>query len=104
MATLADISRISTQKDKAPAYITLLTNKLSALPNPSASEIEVIVNALVAETPVVARQVLSELARLLAEGTSSRRDALQDILQAVLQIVAPRGVTFGEQVSPVCKW
>jgi hypothetical protein len=99
MATLADISRISIQKDKAPAYITLLANKLSTSPTPSTSEIEAIVNAVVAETPVVARQVLSELARLLVEGASSIQHALHDVLQAVLKIVAPRGVTFDEQVS-----
>jgi len=99
MATLADIARISTQKDKAPAYITLLTSKISASPNPSTSEIEAVVNAVVAETPVVARQVLSELARLLVEGASSIKDALQDVLRAVLRIVGPRGVTFDEQVN-----
>lgn len=98
MATLEDISRISIQKDKAPAYIALLANKLSTSPTSSTSDIEVIVNAVVAETPVVARQVLSELARLLVEGAPSIQCALQDILQAVLNIIAPRGVTFDEQV------
>lgn len=51
------------------------------------------------ETPVVARQVLSELVKLLQDQTSALGQSLQGVLQAVLKIVAPRGVTFDEQAS-----
>lgn len=99
MATVADIARISTQKDKAPAYVSLLGSELSKKPAPNLSEIESIVTAVVTETPVVARQVLSELVKLLQDQTSALGQSLQGVLQAVLKIVAPRGVTFDEQAS-----
>lgn len=96
MSSLAEISQLA-QKDKAPAYVTLISNELSASPS-SPRGIESIVNAVLAETPVVARQVLAELAKLLQDRASALGDSLQDILRAVLAIVAPRGVTFDEQV------
>lgn len=100
MASLADISRISAQKDKAPAYVSLLSSELAKAPSPPIRDIETIVNAVLGETPVVARQVLTELAKLLRDRASVLGgELLQDLLRSVLSIIGPRGVTFDEQVS-----
>ncbi|KAF8309340.1 hypothetical protein DL93DRAFT_2063025 [Clavulina sp. PMI_390] len=99
MASIAEIAQISTQKDKAPAYVNLLSNELSAKPAPNVAQIETTVAAVVAETPVVARQVLSELVKLLQDQATALQDSLQDILKSVLKVVSPRGVTFDEQAN-----
>lgn len=94
---LASISRISTQKEKGSAYCALLGTVISKSTSPSVQEVENILTAAVSETPVVARQVLSELVKLLKE-KAGQIDVLQEILQRSLAIVTPRGVTFDEQV------
>lgn len=68
-------------------------------PNPKTADVEAIVTAAVAETTVVARQVLSELVKLLREQKIEDSEVLQAILKGFLDVIAPRGVTFDEQVG-----
>lgn len=98
MDTLSQISQISVQKDKANAYCNLLGTTVSARPNPKTSDVEAIIAAAVAETTVVARQVLSELVKLLREQKFEDGEVLQAMLKGSLAVISARGVTFDEQV------
>lgn len=93
---LDDISSISIQKDKSSAYSALLSDILSK--SRSATEVQAVLRSVVNETPVVARQVLSELVKYLKDGKFPDAVVLQSLLRAALEVAQPRGVTFEEQV------
>lgn len=101
---LAQLRTLS-QKDKAPAYILLLTQTLDQANGAAlVSEIHKLVDALVAQDHaglVVARQVLAELVKNLNEGTIKNREVKKQIVKDTLTIAQPRLVSYEEQVSAV---
>lgn len=95
---LANISSISVQKDKTGAYSALLSDLLANASPATVNDVQALLRTAVNETPVVARQVLSELVKSLKEGRVSDSELLQSLLRTALEVAAPRGVTFEEQV------
>jgi COP9 signalosome complex subunit 4 len=97
---LEDISSISIQKDKSTAYSALLSDIL--VKSRSTADVQAVLRSAVNETPVVARQVLSELVKSLNDANFPDSSVLQSLLRAALEVAQPRGVTFEEQVCQVC--
>ncbi|KAF9510825.1 hypothetical protein BS47DRAFT_1331456 [Hydnum rufescens UP504] len=94
---LEDISFISIQKDKSTAYSALLSDIL--VKSRSTADVQAVLRSAVNETPVVARQVLSELVKSLKDADFPDPSVLQSLLRASLEVAQPRGVTFEEQVT-----
>jgi COP9 signalosome complex subunit 4 len=98
---LSQFSALS-QKDKGPAYQTLLSDIL-ARPHPASipSDLRIFVNAVVNQDNaglVVGRQVLSELVRMLGEGILKDHELRKRVVEDTLAIVQPRIVSYEEQV------
>ena len=85
------------QKDKAGAYCSLLGQ---ALDGSAAvlSNVQLVLRSAFDETPVIARQVLSDYLKFLKEKNFDNT-LLQSLIRAALELVQPRGVTFDEQVT-----
>lgn len=101
-STLTQFSALS-QKDKAAAYLSLLSDILS---RPDQSTIPRDLNTLVNHVLnqdsvglVVGRQVLSELVKALEEGTIRDKRVRKTVVQETLSAVRPRIVSYEEQVS-----
>lgn len=99
LASLANLS----QKDKGVAYCDLLKQLASATP-PSSNDIaKVVTNALSQDHvgPVVGRQVLGELVKLVEEKPlSEQNDVTKDVIQISLDTIQ-RSVSYHEQVRVV---
>ena len=96
---LAQISGLA-QKDKGPAYLSLVTEVLSRPDHCSiAPDVRSIVDTLLQDNVVVGRQVLLELARVLGEKSTLPSDLRKQIVEETLAIVQPRLVSYEEQVS-----
>ena len=90
------------QKDKGPAYLSLLSQIFSNTNGRAvASDLHALVDALVTQdgaTLVVARQVLTELVKNLSEGIIKDREIKKQIIKDTLAITQPRLVSYEEQV------
>jgi COP9 signalosome complex subunit 4 len=96
------------QKDKGPAYLSLLSEILSRQ-NQSAIGLDLrkLVDTVVNQDNVglvVGRQVLSELVKALGDGIIKDAELRKDIVKQTLDIAQPRLVSYEEQVSPAVQW
>lgn len=91
-----------TQKDRAPAFISALSEILAG-PNQAdiAQDIHLLVDTVVQDSVglVVGRQVLSELVKSIEEGDVKSVDVTKAIVEDTLQILQPKLVSYEEQVS-----
>lgn len=99
---LAQLASLS-QKDKGPAYSALIHAALAqSSPDAVAADIRLIVDAIVNQDSgslVVARQVLAELVRVLADGPVKDSALRKSLLEDSLSIIQPRIVSYEEQVG-----
>ncbi|KAF9457017.1 hypothetical protein BDZ94DRAFT_1274274 [Collybia nuda] len=99
---LAQFSSLS-QKDKGPAFISLIPEIL-ARSDPSAvlADLHILVDTVVNQDNiglVVGRQVLSELVKILGEGTIKDINLCKRVVEDTLATVQPRIVSYEEQVN-----
>ncbi|GLB33845.1 putative PCI domain containing protein [Lyophyllum shimeji] len=99
---LAQILTLS-QKDKGPAFINLIPGIL-ARPDHSAvvADLHKLVDTVVNQDSVglvVGRQVLSELVKILGEGSIKDVELRKRVVQDTLTTVQPRIVSYEEQVN-----
>ena len=95
---LAQLASLS-QKDKGPAYTSLIHHAISQ-PLPAA-DLHLLVDAVVNQDSVglvVARQVLAELVRILGDGSINDTSLRKQLVEDTLATVQPRIVSFEEQV------
>ncbi|KDQ21039.1 hypothetical protein BOTBODRAFT_27058 [Botryobasidium botryosum FD-172 SS1] len=106
-ATLAQLSTITAQKDKAAAYSSLLNSLLADSPPASvAADLHALVDALVNQDHVglvVGRQVLSELVQALADGRIADSELTKKVIEDALEVIQPRLVSFEEQAAALRK-
>jgi COP9 signalosome complex subunit 4 len=99
---LAEFSSLS-QKDKGPAFISLIPEILTrATPSTVVADLHTLVDTVVNQDSVglvVGRQVLSELVKILGEGTIKDVDLRKRVVEDTLATVQPRIVSYEEQVS-----
>jgi COP9 signalosome complex subunit 4 len=108
---LAQFASLS-QKDKAPAYLSLLPEILSrSNPSAIAADLHSLVDTVVNQDSVglvVGRQVLSELVKSLGGGIIKDNELRKRIVEDTLATVQPRITSYEEQVSTVihscCAW
>ncbi|KAL4241983.1 26S Proteasome non-ATPase regulatory subunit 12/COP9 signalosome complex subunit 4 [Abortiporus biennis] len=90
------------QKDRAPAYISILTD-LYARPDQTtlAADIHALVENVLQESVgiVVARQVLAELVKSLGDGTVKDSTMRKRIVEETLELIQPGLVSYEEQVN-----
>jgi COP9 signalosome complex subunit 4 len=98
---LAQLASLS-QKDKVPAFLSVLSETFAGPKNARfAADIHSLVDTVVNQDSVglvIARQVLSELVKNLADGLVQESELKKQILQDILEIVQPRQVSYEEQV------
>ena len=95
---LDNITSNVAQKDKASAYCSLLGQVFDGSTG-ILSNVQLVLRTAFDETPVIARQVLSDYVKFLKEKKSDDGTLLQSLIRAALELVQPRGVTFDEQVT-----
>jgi COP9 signalosome complex subunit 4 len=99
---LAQLASLS-QKDKAPAYLLLLSEIFSRINSSSiASDLHSLVDTVVNHDNVglvVGRQVLSDMVRMLGEGVINDSELRKRIIEDTLATIQPRLVSYEEQVS-----
>jgi COP9 signalosome complex subunit 4 len=99
---LAQFASLS-QKDKAPAYLSLLPEILSrSNPSAIATDLHSLVDTVVNQDSVglvVGRQVLSELVKSLDGGAIKDSELRKRIVEDTLATIQPRIVSYEEQVS-----
>jgi hypothetical protein len=99
---LAQFALLS-QKDKAPAYLSLLPEILSrSNPSAIAADLHSLVDTVVNQESVglvVGRQVLSELVKSLGGGIIKDTELRKRIVEDTLATVQPRITSYEEQVS-----
>lgn len=98
---LAQFASLS-QKDKAPAYLSLLPETLSR-PDSSAiaADLHLLVDTVVNQDSVglvVGRQVLAELVKSLGTGALKDIELRKRIVEDTLATIQPRLTTYEEQV------
>ncbi|CAL1700674.1 unnamed protein product [Somion occarium] len=97
----AQISSLG-QKDKATAYISLLQEVFSS-PDRSriAQDIHTIVENVIQDSVgiVVGRQVLTELVKILGDGSIKDHDLRKRIVEDTIAIIQPRLVSYEEQAN-----
>lgn len=99
-AKLAQFSSLS-QKDKGPAYISIIPEILSQPPDAVAKDIHTLVDTVVNQDSgglVVGRQFLSELVKILGEGAIKDSDLRKRVVEDTLNTVQPKIVSYEEQV------
>ena len=99
-AKLNHISSLS-QKDKGPAFISLILEILSQSDTEVSKDLHTLVDTVVNQDNVglvVGRQVLSELVRILAEGAIKDLELRKRVVVDTLATVQPRIVSYEEQV------
>ncbi|KAF8974531.1 hypothetical protein BDZ97DRAFT_1647133 [Flammula alnicola] len=100
-AKLTQISSLS-QKDKGPAFISLIPEILSQSGPNVAKDLHTLVDTVVNQDSVglvVGRQVLSELVKILGEGAIKDVDLRKRVVEDTLATVQPRIVSYEEQVN-----
>lgn len=99
---LAQLSSLS-QKDKAPAFLAVLSDTFAGAKTANfAADVHTLVDTVVNQDSVglvIGRQVISELVKSLSEGVVQDPELKKQILQDTLDIVQPRLVSYEEQVS-----
>jgi COP9 signalosome complex subunit 4 len=99
---LTQLSSLS-QKDKAPAFLTVLSDTFADTKSANfAPDLHTLVDTVVNQDSVglvIGRQVISELVKSLSEGAVQDPELKKQILQDTLDIVQPRLVSYEEQVS-----
>lgn len=90
------------QKDKSPAYTSLLLEAISQ-PDPAAvaRDVHTLVNVVLTQDHVglvVGRQVLAELVKTLKEGAVKDNELRKQLLKDTLAVAQPRLVSYEEQV------
>jgi COP9 signalosome complex subunit 4 len=100
---LSQLATLS-QKDKGPAYLSLLSDILT---RPDQSSVSKDLQALLSHVLnqesvglVVGRQVLSELVKALDEGAIKSKGLHREIVQETLSAIRPRIASYEEQVRP----
>ncbi|PPQ75130.1 hypothetical protein CVT26_012091 [Gymnopilus dilepis] len=91
-AKLAQFSTLS-QKDKGPAYISLIPQILAQPPETIAKDLHTLVDTVVNQDAgglVVGRQVLSELVKVLGEGAIKDVELRKRVVEDTLATVQPR--------------
>lgn len=97
---LAQYSALS-QKDKGPAFISLIPLILSQPADSLIKDLHTLVDTVVNQDSVglvVGRQVLSELVKVLAEGAIKDIELRKRVVEDTLNTVQPRIVSYEEQV------
>ncbi|KDR83705.1 hypothetical protein GALMADRAFT_236048 [Galerina marginata CBS 339.88] len=100
-AKLTQFSTLS-QKDKGPAFISLIPEILSQSGPSVAKDLHTLVDTVVNQDSVglvVGRQVLSELVKILGEGAIKDVDLRKRVVEDTLATVQPRIVSYEEQVN-----
>ncbi|KAF5333352.1 hypothetical protein D9611_002483 [Ephemerocybe angulata] len=101
-AKLAEYASLN-QKDKGPAYTSLIPQILSqADPNAVAKDLHSLVDTVVNQDSVglvVGRQVLTELVKVLGEGAIKDSELRKRVVEETLETVQPRIVSYEEQVN-----
>jgi COP9 signalosome complex subunit 4 len=100
-AKLTQFSTLS-QKDKGPAFISLIPEILSQSGPSVAKDLHTLVDTVVNQDSgglVVGRQVLSELVKILGEGGIKDIDLRKRVVEDTLATVQPRIVSYEEQVN-----
>ncbi|KAG5351309.1 hypothetical protein C0989_007010 [Termitomyces sp. Mn162] len=101
-AQLVQISTLN-QKDKGPAFIALIPEILSRLdPSSLVADLHKLVDTVVNQDSVglvVGRQVLSELVKILGEGSVKDAELRKRVVEDTLTTVQPRIVSYEEQVN-----
>ncbi|PFH52757.1 hypothetical protein AMATHDRAFT_139277 [Amanita thiersii Skay4041] len=99
---LAQFALLS-QKDKGPAYSSLINHALSqSHPDSVAADLHLLLDTVVNQDSVglvVGRQVLAELVKVLSEGRISDTALRKRVVEDILAIVQPRIVSYEEQVN-----
>lgn len=98
---LAQYASLS-QKDKAPAYLSLIPEILTR-PDPSAiaADLHLVVDTVVNQESVglvVGRQVLAELVKSLGAGAIKDTELRKRIVEDTLATIQPRLTSYEEQV------
>ena len=104
-AKLNQFSSLS-QKDKGPAFISLISEILSQSDTEVSKDLHTLVDTVVNQDNVglvVGRQVLSELVKILGEGAIKDLELRKRVVVDTLATVQPRIVSYEEQVSPVSR-
>ena len=104
-AKLTQYSTLS-QKDKGPAFISLIPEILSQSGPSLAKDLHTLVDTVVNQDSVglvVGRQVLSELVKVLGEGGIQDVELRKRVVEDTLATVQPRIVSYEEQVCG-CTW
>jgi COP9 signalosome complex subunit 4 len=88
------------QKDKAPAYLSLVSEILARQDQSLiAPDLHTLVETVVQDAGiVVGRQVLSELVRNLGTGSISDHNLRKRVVEETLSTLQPRIVSYEEQV------
>ncbi|KAG6876256.1 hypothetical protein C0993_004668 [Termitomyces sp. T159_Od127] len=101
-AQLAQISALN-QKDKGPAFIALIPGILSCSdPSRLVADLHKLVDTVVNQDSVglvVGRQVLSELVKILGEGSIKDAELRKRVVEDTLSTVQPRIVSYEEQIN-----
>jgi hypothetical protein len=90
------------QKDKGPAFISLIPQILVQPAESLVKDLHTLVDTVVNQDSVglvVGRQVLSELVKVLAEGVIKDLDLRKLVVEDTLNTVQPRIVSYEEQVG-----
>ncbi|KAI0698583.1 hypothetical protein BC835DRAFT_1405324 [Cytidiella melzeri] len=88
------------QKDKGPAYVSLLTDVLTrADPATLKPDVHRILEVVLQDSVVTGRTVLQELGKGLSEKTIADAEIRKEIVQDALRVVQPRLVSYEEQVN-----
>ncbi|KAI0340934.1 hypothetical protein BDW22DRAFT_1359782 [Trametopsis cervina] len=96
---IAQISSLS-QKDKGPAYVSLITDVLArADPSSVISDVHQILEVVLQDNVVIGRTVLQELGKGLSDKAVADAELRKQIVQDTLQVVQPRLVSYEEQVN-----
>ncbi|TFK23278.1 hypothetical protein FA15DRAFT_670674 [Coprinopsis marcescibilis] len=98
-AKLAQFASLS-QKDKGPAFISLIPQILTQPSNDIQTDLHILVTTAVnQDSLVVGRQVLSEVVKVLNEGAIKDTGLLKQVVEETLQTVQPRIVSYEEQAN-----
>jgi COP9 signalosome complex subunit 4 len=92
------------QKDKGPAFVALIQQIITQNTPQTAASIHTLVDYVASQESVgivVGRHVLTELVKLLGDGTVKDPDLRKRIVEDTISTIQPRIVTYEEQVRPL---
>lgn len=102
METQLDQIATLSQKDKAPAYLSILSNVFSRADQSTVpADIHILVENVLQDSvgPVIGRQVLAELVKNLEEGVVKNPELRRRTVEGALALIQPRLISYEEQVS-----